>query len=203
MTLDRPQHLERRARTTHHAVVNRQHNLTHDVERGLGEDRVVRGGDAPGERVLHRQHARISIAIGDAPRDLAILATWNGFLVDAEHALNSLFAERAELTLKSNPLRHAVIPAKHGSAVSGGCRHAPPAPGMTSLGLTNVIMRRSSRPTFSMGCAASSRRRRLNCGRPLRFSSIHADANAPFRTSSSNCRIAARVSSVMIRPPAT
>ena len=58
---------------------------------------------------------------------------------------------------------------------------APPCPGTRSRGSTNGIFRRSSRPTFSMGCCVSFRRNFANSGRPFLFSSIQLFAKLPLR----------------------
>ena len=57
--------------------------------------------------------------------------------------------------------------------------YAPPCPGTCSRGSTNGILRRSSRPTFSIGCSVSFLRNFANSGRPLRFSSIQRFAKLP------------------------
>src|SRR5438105_1092199 len=80
--------------------------------------------------------------------------------------------------------------------------HAPPWPGLTSFGWTKGIMRRSDRPTASMGWSISLLRDARKFGWPWLFSSIHALAKLPSRISASSRRIVRLVSSVTICGPA-
>src|SRR5690606_22510806 len=119
---------ELRAGHAQQAVVDRHDHLAHDLERLGGQD-VVRGDDAPGQRVLDREQAVGDRSARDRGSNLPELAAGHRLDRPGEEAARRLLAERPELTLEGDAhcrtcVAHVRTPAPSGSGCSGAATNA-------------------------------------------------------------------------------